>query len=128
MVAKSIASKQTISPYYDPEYERRQFMGTVASDNYGEADWIDPLDPKLLRLLRGIIPYEEVIFTNKPITGYSHDSYYNTTLWWLILMFNGYLHAGDIPDGTRLKIPSLPYIRSKLDVSENTGRGKIVTI
>ena len=103
-------------------------MGTTKSQKYGEADWVDPLDPRLLSILNGKIPYQEVVFTNQPITNIA-DKYYNTTTpWWLILMFNGYLHAHDIPDGARLKIPSLQFIQSKLDANKNSNRGKIVTI
>lgn len=127
-MALSITSKQWISSKYDPEYERREFMGTVSSDRFGEADWIDPLDPRLLKLLTGTIPYEEVAYTGQPITGLSAKSYFTTTPWWLILMFNGYIHAHEIPDGKRIKIPSLQFIRNKLDVNPNLGRGKIVTI
>lgn len=123
-----INSKRMLSENYNPEYERRAFMDVVPSEKFGQAPWIDPLDPRLLKLLKGKIPYKKINYTNTPITGLAYDEYLSTTPWWLILMFNGYLHAQDIPDGAALKIPSMQFLSAALDTNKQSGKGKIVTV
>lgn len=127
-VTVDINSKRALSESYNPEYERRAFMGTVASEKYGEGPWVDPLDPRLLQLLQGRIPYKKINYTNRPITGIANDEYLSTTPWWLILMFNGYLHAQEIPDGAPLKIPSMEFISNALYKNKQSERGKIVRV
>lgn len=125
-LTSTLNAKLYLSEGYNVSYERKNFMGNTKSQKYGEADWVDPLDPRLIALLQGKVPYVEVVYTNQPITNISDTHYNTTTLWWLILMFNGYLHAHDIPDGVRLKVPSIQFIQNKLDTNKNVNRGKIV--
>lgn len=126
--AVNLNAKLMLSENYNPEYERKAFMGDVASEKYGQQPWIDPLDQRLLSLLKGKIPYKKINYTNKPITSLAYEEYYSTTPWWLILMFNGYLHSEDIPDGAPLKIPSMQFISDALDTNKQSGKGKIVRV
>lgn len=125
----NIPSKQELSPDYDPQRARTNFMAIVGPRKFGDKNWIDPLDPKLLRLLQGRIPYREIIYAKKkPLTTISMEVYMTSSLWWLILMMNGYLHPHDIPDGATLKIPSLTFIQKRMTVVQQTNKGKIVRI
>ena len=91
-------------------YRREEYMQTVPSQEYNGEPWIDPLDPRLQDLISKALPGATFKFKGEPITTISHKFYGNTTLYWLILTYNGYLFADDIPYGTDLKIPDISSI------------------
>lgn len=117
-----------LSSTYDSQKSRLNFMGTTPSRKYGEKPWVDPLDPRLLKIFRGRIPYSEFAYDGKPITTISYKFYNTTSLYWLILAFNGILHQQFIPDGAILKIPSLSYIQNRIEAAKVNNSGRVVTI
>lgn len=125
----NIPAKQELSPDHDPQMSRSEFMAVVGPRSFNDKSWIDPLDSRLTRILSGRIPYTEIKYAKKkPLTTISMEFYRTTSLWWIILRMNGYLHPHDIPDGASLKLPSLRYIQSRLTTVTRSNKGKIVRI
>lgn len=120
--------KRGLSSEYDKTYSRLNFMGTVP-DGSGNV-WVDPLDPNLQSLLSGDIPYDVYVYKNDAITTISQNYYNTTSLWWLIVMFNGFVHPHMIPSGYSLKIPKLTYILSRVTSAKakDSIKGKIVRV
>lgn len=119
--------KEQLSTNYAEEFTRSNFMAEVPSELDG-TNWIDPLDPRLIAIFKEQTPYEEYKYSSESITTLSYQFYSTTSLWWLILMFNGFLHPHDIPPGYALKIPSSAFIlkRMKTPVKDSI-KGKIVS-
>lgn len=105
---------QIISSAENPMFRREKFMAVVPSKEYGGTAWIDPLDPRILTLVKKATVAGQIEYRGQPATSISFQAYKNTTLYWLILMFNGYLFAEDIPYGTKLKIPDISSITKDL--------------
>lgn len=121
-------AKRQLSTNYDPSFARSAFMATVVSTDDGSV-WIDPLDQRLLNLLNGDIPYDAFSYRSESITTISFRYYRTTSLWWLIVMFNGFIHPHEIPSGYVLKIPKLSYILSKVKKPvKDSIKGKIIRV
>lgn len=121
--------KRSISTNYDPAFARTKFMETVVATDYEAKEWVDPLDPRLLNLLSHDTPFTKYTYNSESMTTLSYLNYGTTSLWWLILMFNGFLHPHDIPSGYELKIPQLSFILAKIkSKAVNSIAGKIVTV
>lgn len=66
-----------------------------------------------------------------PITTIAYNTYGNTTVYWLILAFNGFTSVDDIPIGTLLELPSLSLINSLIsntNTNSPTNIGQVVSI
>lgn len=120
--------KIQLSSNYDQGYERSKFMTIITSD-YDGSLWIDPLDQNLLNILAGDISYDIFSYRSESITTISYNYYKNTSLWWLIVMFNGFIHPHEIPSGYKLKIPKLEHIVSRLKKpTKESIKGKVVRV
>ena len=120
--------KLQLSTNYDQNFERSKFMDVVTSADDASL-WIDPLDPRILNIIAGEIPYDIFSYRSESITTISYQYYSTTTLWWLIVMFNGFLHPHEIPSGYKLKIPKLSYIMNKVKKSTSDSiKGQVIQI
>lgn len=108
-------------------YRREKFMASVPSKEYDEPPWIDPLDPRVQKLLKGQIA-GYIVYSGQAITTISYNAYRTTTLYWLILMVNGYLFAEDIPYGTKLKILDISSLAKEIRPGQpaKSRRGTVV--
>lgn len=93
-------------PNSDLTLTRTALMGQVESAQYPYKKWVDPLDPKLLNLLK-TDKFETVVWNSTPITTISYRFYGTVSLWYAILAYNGYYHPQEIPNGATVKIPLL---------------------
>lgn len=126
--ADEVAAKTYMSTTYDPTFSREKRMEPVYSDRYKEPGWVDPLDPRIQRILTGNISYDVYSYRSEPLTTISYKYYNTTTLWWVIMMFNGFLHPHDIPSGTQLRIPSLAALQPAFTAPVSSIKGRVVTI
>lgn len=96
-----------LSSRENPLFRRENFMDVVPSPKYGEAPWIDPLSPKLMKLMQAarIATYHP--YRGEPGTTISFKYYDTTSLAWLICMVNGFLFFEEVPVGHKLKILDL---------------------
>lgn len=96
-----------LSPNYREEYDRTNLMKTVSDDNYPYTNILDPLDERLLKILKNSFIIDKILWNSTPITTISYKYYETTTLFYVILMYNGFLHEHDIPYGYEIKIPAI---------------------
>ena len=82
-------------------------MQSVENVSYPYEKWVDPLDPRLLKLLDGVKVYKTITWNGTPLTTLSQRFYGTTSLHFIFLMFNGFIHPQEIPMGTTLKVPTL---------------------
>jgi hypothetical protein len=94
-----------ISPNYQSQYDRTQLMKPVSDDNYPYTKILDSLDERVLNTVKNSPVSTSIIWDSTPITTISYRFYGTTTLFYAILMYNGYLHEHDIPRGAEIKIP-----------------------
>lgn len=100
------------SSFYDIEtVYSRMFSVTdadpTAADPINRAEWLDPLDDRVHRALdrtRSMCPHT---YLGEPITTVAFQYWQLTSPWWLIVIFNGYLHPDEIPSGQEIEIPDL---------------------
>lgn len=100
------------STFYDIESVYTRLFSVVeadptAADPINRLEWLDPLDDRVHRALdktRSISPHN---YLGEPITTVAFQFYKRTSPWWLIVIFNGYLHADEIPSGQEIEIPDL---------------------
>lgn len=88
----------------------------------------DALDWRLTSLLNSITDFQPVRYDgSEPFTTMVYRYYGFTTLWWLVLCYNGFMHPLEIRPGTLVRMPSITQIDSYLkEVKVKTG--KVVTI
>jgi hypothetical protein len=122
-----------ISTNQAPQYFMSAFMEQV---NIGEnVDgggplYLDMLDPRVESLLRSLSPIFSIMDNLAiPITTLTFKLYQNTTMWWLLLMFNGVIHPLERNPGT-LQIPAVNAVSSNAVKTANTPstRGTTITI
>lgn len=95
------------------QYYRRNFMETVTING---VTYLNVLSSTLELLINSITQYTSIPYDgHSHITTISYQNYGTTTLWWLILKYNGYQNWWLIPNGAMLKIPSLPQIQNFLN-------------
>ena len=116
------------SSYLNEQISLTKLQGIIpgdpqAPDPINLLDWYDPLDFTVNSIFNGNIPVTFETYSGEPITTLSYRITGNTTFWWVILMFNGFLHPDEIPIGTVLRIPSYTAVMQKLtDVKSQTGK------
>lgn len=120
------------STFFDAQFSIPAMFGfcdgdSLEPDELLRLPMVDFLDGRVLRALRDAPSNGSIVKDASPLTTSVHSATGTTTVWWLIVMYNGYLHPDEIPDGTVLKIPNLASIRDALAKSKQ-GLGKIVTI
>jgi hypothetical protein len=80
-----------------------------------KSEWYDPLDLRVSSsIFEGLTTLEEYDYDGMPITTISFRYTGTTSLWWVIVQYNGFLHPDEIPNGFKLKIPDLSDIKTKL--------------
>jgi hypothetical protein len=91
---------------------------------------VDVLDHKLTRLINSIQDYFPYIYDGQEhITTISYKAYNTTTLYWLIVMYNGIMHPLEIEPGLILKIPKMTEVsRFFQEASAKRNKGRIVEI
>lgn len=104
-----VIKEGNISTNYNPKYSivRLTPIHEYEYDNGFVENIPDMLNWKLAVLLKAIqnwAPYE--YDGTKPITTIAYETYGTTTVWWIILMYNGFMHPLEMQPGIVIKIPA----------------------
>lgn len=109
-----------------PLYFRSTFFGSEDVDIDDETvPMSDFMSGRLITLLYQIKAYRIYTYpgSRPPLTTISYQHYGNTSLWWAILFYNGYIHPGEIPGGVALKIPALSTVTIFKDMLRSAESG-----
>lgn len=120
------------STNYSSSYLLPNYMHPVEllEEDYDESVdlFLDIYDHKLFSFLNTVTRwYYHRWDGTKKITTLAYETYGNTTVWWIIPLFNGYTHYLEIPYGTILRIPDISGMYSYVNTLKPTGT-KIITI
>jgi hypothetical protein len=91
--------------------------------------YLDMLDPRIETLLDSLVAIVSIMDNlSSPITTLIYRLYGNTSLWWLILMFNGIIHPLERTAGS-LQMPDTNVISSNaVQINTPSRRGTTVVI
>ena len=119
---------ESVTKEVRPDYLRSNFMDVVENP-FGEA-WIDPLSDGITQLLRQSSKnYELYRHEGYPLTSVSYKFFGTTSLWYVILYINGYLHPDEISLGEELKIPDLQIAQTLIAKQRAVSRtGEVVVV
>lgn len=107
-------AKRLLDLFYEPESKYNK-------------DWIDPLSSPMRRILKlNKAQMQRVIYAGTPISTLSQQVYGTVSLWYVILMINGYCHPQEVERGATLYLPSRQQLDGILKTSAPTARGSIV--
>ncbi len=119
-----------LSTHMNVKYSINNFMPVIEVE-YADGNIelrLDMLDRRLTRMLSIITEWRPVLFDGtEHITTLCYRVYGNTTIWWVVMMYNGFVHPLEIEPGTVIKMPSLPQINEYL-LAVKRKIGKVVQI
>lgn len=75
---------------------------------------LDPLSPVFTQLRNQVNSWTTLEYKGQPFTTLINTLYGNTSVWWLVLYYNGYISPLDIPHGAILRIPNRDQLSSFL--------------
>lgn len=116
---------------YSARYERSNVLKTQNIDQ-GDGTSVEYLQYfndeyySLLDNIRSFNPYQNV--RRLPITTIAQNELGTTTLWWLIVVYNGYLNALNIDIGNILSIPQRQDVDSIFSSLPKSNKGTTVEI
>jgi len=110
------------STNYSPKYLQTEHH-KVGSNGL----WQDPLSPAVIGLRKAVTKYSTITYRGEPITTICRNEYNTTTIWWIVLMYNGYIHPSEIKVGSLLKLPNRDQISAYLGRNRSVF-GTIATI
>lgn len=120
-------------PTRNTAYLKSNFMESVSEPTYPFRKWSDPLDHRFVSLLATTVAYTEVQYKGQPLTTISFKEYNTDSLWWIVLLYNGFTHPSDIPDGYMLRLPDISIINeassaNTANASRTATAGSVVII
>ena len=92
-----------------------------------EAGWINPCDPKFIKMLKLPRPIE-YFYTGEAITSISHRVYSTTSLRYLVMACSGYLHPHEIPRNVSIQLPDPTNVDLVLQEPKESNIGKMIVI
>ena len=124
---KDIQNLSRISTLYSDNMTRGPQLDVFS--NSLQEKWIDPLTPSFVKFLKSDFKYVSYVFVaSEPLTTLSYRFYDTTSLWYLILYVNGFMHPEEIPAGTLLKIPYKDDIEFLLTETRPSKSGQTLTV
>lgn len=105
-------------------YNKQTKLSSVLSS---ENSWVNPCNPKFIKLLRLARPIEHV-YSGESVTYISAKYYGITALWYLVIACSGYLHQDEIPKGTSIFLPSSADIVTAISEPVESNVGKTIII
>ena len=128
--APAIEMPSLLSTHMSAKHSINNFMPVIEveySDGKIELR-LDMLDRKLTQMLDIMTVWTPVVYDGtEHITTICFRAYGNTTLWWVVMMYNGFTHPLEIEPGTVIKMPSLSQITDYL-LAVKRKIGKVVQI
>jgi hypothetical protein len=120
---KDIQRLSQISTLYSNNLARGPQLDVFS--NSLQEQWIDPLTPSFIKFLKSNFKYVSYTFVaSEPLTTLSYRFYDTTSLWYLLLYVNGFMHPEEIPAGAILKIPYKDDIDFLLTETRQTRSGQ----
>lgn len=137
----SQSTARAISTGVEVKYLRTQIMELVENKLVNFLDlsadpehrfnkkWIDPLSPFIIKLRRlDKSKMRQARYDGKPLTTISYQLYGTTSLWWILLLINGYAHPDEIQRGAVLLVPNAVDIQKVIQVDAKSRKGQIVEV
>jgi len=119
-------TRDKYSTNYDARYDINNFMDTVEVEyeNGFVEVYPDFLNHKLSSLLDKIQDWTPYVYNGaEHLTTICYKMYGNTTVIWLIMMYNGIMHPLEVAPGTMLMMPDRQQVDTYLkDVKSNIGK------
>lgn len=126
-----------MSTNVSPKYLRSNFMAIVRDTSHPSDDseshkieMTDLFDNRRLSLMRSITQSKPVIYRGDvPLTTLVYLEYGNTSLYWLVMEYNGIVHPLEIQPGTVIEMPSLVDVdrfRSRTNSEDRRGEKVIL--
>ncbi len=101
----STSTVPNLYTFYNPQYALSNILGVVTIKGI---DYLDMLDPRIIKFINSVKNFQITVYDSSvPLTTLAYQIYGTTTLYWTILVFNGYFHELEIPVGAVLKLPNL---------------------
>lgn len=127
LTSKEQEDYASISTHFRPNALRSTKMEPVNDPVTG--DWVNPLQPELIDKLNGSFDTFSHPYTgSEAMTTIAYRAYETTSLWWVILYVNGFMHPEEIPSGYALIIPTRQSMDEMLaDIQETKNGQTIVT-
>ena len=99
-----------MSSHYNARYARSNALTLITLENddgtpYAEIDLFDIRIHRLITSVKKAQPY--TINQSEKLVNISYQAYNTTSLWWVLVLYNGLIHAYDIYPGMVLRIPDL---------------------
>ncbi len=121
---------------YNPVFSRINLMNpvTVSVPNPFKPNFpiqeilLDRLSTRYVDIMKYLNSYTNYTWTGIKITTLSYQYYQTTTLWWLILMYNGLSHPLELTPGMLLKIPLPSQVTSYFSLNTAKTGTQIVLI
>lgn len=111
--------------YYNAQYARGNLISFVTVNGVKQ---INIFDPRILKAVLQIQSYQTYTYSDgDKIVNISYQAYATTSLWWVILMYNGLIHPYEIPIGYLLKIPDMSELVANITPAINS-IGQVVSI
>lgn len=108
-------SRTALASYLDPD--------PISPDPLLQEPYLDMLDPNLTSLIAGLVTVTQHVYNGEAITTLAYLYHRTTTSWWIIVMYNGFIHPDEIPNGYTLNIPSIDdLLRARRSQKSNIGR------
>ena len=112
------------------ENKRVNFLDLSADPEHRfNKKWVDPLSPYIIKIRRlDKSKMRQARYDGKPITTIAYQLYGHTSLWWVLLLINGYAHPDEIQRGAILLVPSAQDIQKIMQVDSKSRKGQIVEV
>jgi hypothetical protein len=94
-----------MATYSNPKFYRSNFMAQVTLDDGTIIN--DIFDRRLVQLIRNISSSSNILYNDSmKLCNLSFSFYGTTSLDWVILVYNGFIHPYEIPSAITLLVPS----------------------
>lgn len=120
---------------YDPDYLRSNFCDAISypvvntDGSIGIIKELDPYSLDIHRLMESLTLFTSLKYTGQQFTTMVYNVYGNTTLIWLVLMYNGLLSRTELRTGMVLKFPLKTQTDAFIRASKITvPQGQVVVI
>lgn len=116
-----------------PNLINTSLMGFIPADENSDLEifqepWYDPLDSKITGMLDSSRTVKTHRYSGEAITTISYKHYGTTSLWYAILMFNGFSHVDEIPRGYDIKIPEVANSQAAKSFIQKSRKGQVTSI
>lgn len=121
------------STFYDPRWSTNNILRSYQLE-YPDGsleDRIDYSDWRLTSMLKRIKNYIPSKYKGEKFTTLVYNAYGTTTIYRIVLMFNGFMHPYEIEIGETIKYPypsELNNLITNLNISKNKSAGRSVPI